>query len=290
MKYELPEFYSPQIIELDGVKINYVRKGSGPALLLLHGFPGFWWDWRYLIEPLSNYFDVIVPDLRGSGDSENTALSRIEDYEIGQLAEDQARLLDALNIDKCHIMSHDYGSMAAHKFLRKYPEKVIKCVMLDPVMPVFTEGAITPSDWYALFNALDMAETLISSTRKSTEAYYRHFFDSWGYKQPVLNDEEFEVLIDNYMKTGNVLGGLNYDRANLTQEATPWSPHDYQPTPIETKVLWAAQDSSITIDTSRHLHEFYSNYTLEVIEDCGHFVMLEQPAVVLDKALTFLRN
>lgn len=187
-------------------------------------------------------------------------------------------------------MSHDYGSMAAHKFLRKYPEKVIKCVMLDPVMPVFTEGAITPSDWYALFNALDMAETLISSTRKSTEAYYRHFFDSWGYKQPVLNDEEFEVLIDNYMKTGNVLGGLNYDRANLTPEATPWSPHDYQPTPIETKVLWAAQDSSITIDTSRHLHEFYSNYTLEVIEDCGHFVMLEQPAVVLDKALTFLRN
>jgi pimeloyl-ACP methyl ester carboxylesterase len=85
MKYELPEFYSPQIIELDGVKINYVRKGSGPALLLLHGFPGFWWDWRYLIEPLSNYFDVIVPDLHGSGDSKRQIYPGSKTMKLGSL-------------------------------------------------------------------------------------------------------------------------------------------------------------------------------------------------------------
>ena len=190
----------------------------------------------------------------------------------------------------CYFIAHDWGSMVAHKFIRRYPERLIKGVIFDPVTPFFevTEGTYTQTDWYALFNQLDVALELISLNRESRRIYYKHFFDVWSFRKPLLTDQELEIEIDNYMKPGNVHGGLNYDRATLAPDSEAWSAVDHEISDIPVAILWAEHDPSVPISASPHLPKLYSNYTLERISDCGHHIAVEKPDLVIDRALKTL--
>lgn len=278
----LPDEFAHHRASLPDFEMHYVREGSGTPLLLWHGWPGFWWDWRHVIGPLAEHFDVIVPDFRGAGDTDKTDLSRFQDYSIGQLADDQAALMDALGIEKAMIVGHDFGSMTAHKFLRQYPERIIKAVLLDPVTPYFSseDGRYSADDWYYLFTEQDVAADLVGLNRDTRRIYYRHFYDVWSNGKASLSEQEFEIIIDNYMKPGNVLGGMNYDRANLGPRAKPWNERDYEKSDVPLAVLWSEGDPSVPASGSEHLPDLYSNYTLDMIPGGGHFIMLDQPEVI----------
>jgi pimeloyl-ACP methyl ester carboxylesterase len=288
MSFRRPEDFEHKNVQLSEVNVHYVREGSGPPLLLLHGWPGFWWDWRYVIEPLSEHFDVIVPDFRGSGDSDKPDLDDIAEYTMTKIADDQAEFLDALGVSEAFVLAHDFGSIVAHKFLRKYADRVTKAVILDPVTPggyTATGGAGTyrDVDWFAIYHQFDFALDIVSLNRDSRRIHYRYFMDEWSHRKPLLSDEEFEILIDNYMKPGNVHGGFNYDRANLARTSKLWDVRDYNRSDIDVTVLWGASDIAVPSSGAAYLPQFYSNYSLEMIEECGHFVMLEKPDVVIDR-------
>jgi len=173
---------------------------------------GFWWDWRFVMDDLSEDFDVIVPDFRGSGDSSKFPLSDLSQYAASQIARDQAAFLDFLGIDKTYIFAHDNGATVCHKFLRLFLKRVIKAGILDPITPGYgsTEGNYSDEDWFCFFHEFDSALELVSLNRDSRRIYYKPFFDQWSYRKPLLSDEELEVLVDNYMKPGNVEGGFYY--------------------------------------------------------------------------------
>jgi pimeloyl-ACP methyl ester carboxylesterase len=291
MSLRRPEDFEHHHVQLPELDVHYVREGSGPPLVLWHGWPGFWWDWRYVIGPLAKNYDVIVPDFRGAGDSEKTDLSDLSKYTMTQIAEDQAAFLDALGISEAYIAAHDYGGTVAHKFLRMYPERVIKALITDPITPHFgmMEGSYSDEGWFCIWHEYDAALELASLNRDSRRIYYKHFFDQWSYRKPLLSDEELEIMVDNYMKPGNVHGGFNYDRANLSRYAEPWTPKDHESSDIDLTVLWGAADPAVPPSGSEHLPEFYTNYTLETIEECGHFVMIEKPEVVVDRIRTNLK-
>ncbi|QLK20884.1 MULTISPECIES: alpha/beta fold hydrolase [Klebsiella/Raoultella group] len=134
----LPEEFTHHDVQLAGLKNYYLREGYGPALILWHGWLGFWWDWQYIFEPLAEHFDVIVPDFRGDGDTEKTNLHDVSKYAADQPMDDQAALMEALGISEAYILAHDYGSMTTHKFLRKYADKIIKAMIIDPVTPSYS--------------------------------------------------------------------------------------------------------------------------------------------------------
>ena len=75
MPVRRPEEFSHHYAQLEDIRIHYVREGSGPPLLLMHGWPGFWWEWYKCISALAESFDVIAPDMRGYGDSEKPDLT-----------------------------------------------------------------------------------------------------------------------------------------------------------------------------------------------------------------------
>lgn len=93
----------------NGTSIHYVRGGSGPALVLLHGFPQDWFEWRRLMPRLAHSFTVIAVDLRGVGGS----AAPTDGYAAADLAEDVHQLLSALGIDRAHIVGHDIGGWVA---------------------------------------------------------------------------------------------------------------------------------------------------------------------------------
>ena len=108
-------------ISVNGINLAYTRRGQGIPLVLIHGFPLDHTSWDEVAPILENKFDVILPDLRGFGQS-----TTIESpYSMADMADDIARLLDDLGIEKAAIAGHSMGGYVALAFLKKYPQRVI---------------------------------------------------------------------------------------------------------------------------------------------------------------------
>lgn len=279
-----PEDFQHNEVQLDDVRLLYVREGSGEPLLLLHGWPGFWWEWHKVIGPLAESYDVIVPDHRGFGDSEKIDLDNVSNYSAEALMGDVAPFLDALGLDKVYVAGHDWGAIVLHKFLRNHPDRVIKAAILDPITPSYgaSSAHYVEEDWYFLFHQLDMALSLVSLNRDTRRLYYKHFLDHWSYRDQLLTDEEVEIFVDNYMKPGNVHGGFNVDRANFAPGSQSWNELDNSKVDLPVTMLWGVADPVVP-PAVEDIEQYYTNYTMELVEECGHFMMLERPDLVIER-------
>nr|AZP57170.1 epoxide hydrolase [synthetic construct]CAA73331.1 epoxide hydrolase [Agrobacterium tumefaciens] len=294
MTIRRPEDFKHYEVQLPDVKIHYVREGAGPTLLLLHGWPGFWWEWSKVIGPLAEHYDVIVPDLRGFGDSEKPDLNDLSKYSLDKAADDQAALLDALGIEKAYVVGHDFAAIVLHKFIRKYSDRVIKAAIFDPIQPDFGPvyfglGHVHES-WYSQFHQLDMAVEVVGSSREVCKKYFKHFFDHWSYRDELLTEEELEVHVDNCMKPDNIHGGFNYYRANIRPDAALWTDLDHTMSDLPVTMIWGLGDTCVPYaPLIEFVPKYYSNYTMETIEDCGHFLMVEKPEIAIDRIKTAFR-
>ena len=277
-----PEAFSHRFAQLPDVKIHYVREGSGPPLILLHGWPGFWWEWNRNIGPLSQNFDVIVPDMRGYGDSEKPPLDQPKLFGVDYVVEDINNLMEQLNLKQAYIVGHDWAALVVHKFVHKYPGRVIKAMVINPIVPGAEQGYLSPQHaseaWYSWFHQLDMAVDLVGSSRDATRIYFKHFLSHWSYNKNLWSDEEVEIYTDNYRKPGNLLGGFNTYRG-----FAGWT--DVDKTMSHTRMAFLSGQGDTVIDPKwvSLIPSFYDNYTLETVPDAGHFMMREKPDLVNDR-------
>lgn len=119
--------------EVNGIKLHYVEEGSGEAVLLLHGFPEFWYGWRKQIPELSKKYRVIAPDMRGYNLSDKP--EKIGDYNIDMLAADIAGLVKSLGLQKVILVGHDWGAAVAWATAAMHPEVVSKLAILNVPHP-----------------------------------------------------------------------------------------------------------------------------------------------------------
>ena len=287
MSIRRPEDFQHFEQQVPGVKLHYVREGSGPPLVLLHGWPGFWWEWHKVIGPLAEGYDVIVPDLRGYGDSEKPDPSDSSLYSLEHSIDDIDALLDALGIDTAYVVGHDWSALLMHKFVRKYRHRVIRGMTFDPITPDFGPFYLgfphMSESWYSQFQQLDMAVELVSSSREACAIYFRHFLDHWAHEAPLLSSEEMEIYVDTFMKEGNVLGGFNWYRANLSVTSAPFNQLDQTVSDVPITFLWGMGDPVVPSTTSTDIPKYYNNYTLEYVPDGGHYMMVEKPEIVIDR-------
>ena len=100
-------------IETSELSVNYLREGQGPELILLHGWPEFGRVWKENIPALSEKFDVIVPELRGFGETRRRDGQQVENTTVDILINDLKEFLDALGVERLSIVSHDVGAYVA---------------------------------------------------------------------------------------------------------------------------------------------------------------------------------
>lgn len=272
----------PRSRPVDGFTLAYDRAGSGPPVVLLHGWPGDRRDYVALVPLLSPSADVIVPDLRGFGESDKHA----EPPEAAYSAQAQARsvlgLLDELGIETAIFAGYDIGSRIAQSLTRKAPERV-RALVVAPPMPgvgdrVLGLGAFREF-WYQALHQLDLVEELIDGDPRAVRAYLRHFWAHWSGPSLAPDAAELDHLVEVYGSPGAFAASIAWYRAGpgLAGWLAETAPDPADRTAVPTTVLWPEQDPLFPFAWADRLDDYFSDLDLHRLADVGHFVPLEAP-------------
>lgn len=186
--------------EVNGTQLHYVRGGSGPALVLLHGFPEDWYEFRLVMPRLAKRFTVIAVDLRGVGESTPSDSG----YDAVNLAEDIHQLVMSLGLEHVYVFGHDIGGMVAYAFARRYPSTARGAMILDVAFPgldPWQEILGHPAFWHVRFHQTDLPEKLVSGRQAE---YFRYFLSKFSdsdvahYAQAYRDPDHLRAAFDTY--------------------------------------------------------------------------------------------
>jgi epoxide hydrolase 4 len=264
---ELREGYA----DVGDVKLHYVEAGEGPLVLLLHGFPEFWFGWRLQIAPLAAAgFRVVAPDTRGINLSSKP--EGFEAYGVDLLADDISGLIGELGADSAHLVGHDWGGSIAWTVAMNHPEVVDRLAILNAAHPrKLSEGLKHPSQlrrsWYFFFFATPGLPEEVVHLRDWH--FFRHFLHD---ANPPYSDEELERYEEAWSQEGAAAGMINYYRASVRQNQKE-AAAKIRPLSAPTLVIWGEDDSYLGSDLAAPDSEDVPNLDrVERIDGASHWV------------------
>ncbi len=268
---------------VDGFRLAYDRRGAGPAVLLLHGWPGDRTDHRALAPLLEGSADVIVPDLRGFGGSDKHRADPATSYSAEAQARSIIALIEELGVKPAVLAGYDVGSFVAQTVARMRPELVAGLV-LSPPLPGAGARVLAPDaareTWYQKFHRLDLAEHLLDGNPEAIRSYLRHFRGHWSGPDSAVDEAVLDHLVGVYSPPGAFVASVGWYRAStaaipasLTDEAPKASGRIAAPTTI----LWPEHDPLFPFEWSDRIDDFFADATLERLAGVGHYTPLEAP-------------
>lgn len=270
--------FTSEVIRVNGVKIHYVRGGTGPAIVLLHGFPQDWWEWHDVMPRLAARFTVIAADLRGAGESDAPSAG----YDKATLAQDIYGLVQQLKLQRVYVAGHDIGGMVAYAYARLYPDDLRGIMILDVPLPgldPWDAVYASPFLWHFQFHQIPgLAEALVADRQRT---YFQlTFFDRFVLHKGAIRDAEIDHFAKAYGDTARLHAGFEYYRAFLADGQF----NQAQRGSLDLPITLAGGDHSvgrINPAIAESLNKYgCTNVTVEPIADSEHFVVDEQPAVV----------
>jgi pimeloyl-ACP methyl ester carboxylesterase len=267
-------------VTANGTTIHYVRGGRGPALVLLHGFPQDWFEWRRLMPRLAERFTVIAVDLRGVGGSAAPA----DGYAASDLAKDVHELVGALGIDRAHVVGHDIGGWVAYAFARLYPDSTSSVLVMETPIPgiePFLNLEIDVSLWHGEFHMIpDLPERLVAGRQA---IYFRYFFDVGTNDNSVVTDADVEHYAKAYGDPDHLRSAFEVYRAlpaNMTFNAE-------RTTTIDVPLLLVGGErvfGSVMPALAENLraHHGWTDVHVEVLENGRHYLAEERPGDVAE--------
>ncbi len=288
----------------NGLRVHYVEKGEPgrPLVLLLHGFPDFWWSWRHQIDPLVEAgFRVVAPDQRGYGDTDKHG-----PYDLDTLVEDVVGLIEALGEERAIVVGHDWGGAVAWHLAATRPSRCAKLAILNSPHPVVFQRALrSPAQlrksWYMfVFQIPFLPELLLRRDRAAQVArVFRASAFGGGADAAHLDDESLAPYREAILKPGAAQGMVGWYRASMrgalkNAVASALGRKTRGPYPVieaETLLLWALDDFALGFDECVPGTERYVKH-LEVrtLDRCGHFLQTEAPERVTPILVDFLRG
>lgn len=281
---ELPGF-THHMADLGDVRLHYVRGGVGEPLLLVHGFPTTWFEWRHVMPALSASFDVIVPDLRGLGDSSKP----YSGYDKQTLGEDLNKLVDKLGLKTATAVGHDWGASAVFALARTYPQKVKRVAILEHALPGFglEELLIATSDrvlWHMTFQMSDVAEMLVAGRERQ---YLMWFYTHIAYNPYAVTTEEIDEYVRAYSMPGAMRSGFNLYRT-FFEDVEYNRAHAGSRLPMP--ILTLGGDNCLGDLSERGLRQVADDVRSCVLKDCGHWIPQERPDVLLNELTRFFKD
>src|SRR5438128_887348 len=199
------------------VRLHYVECGNqdDELVILLHGFPEFWYSWRHQLPVLGARYHVVAPDMRGYNLSDKPA--RIEDYRIESLVADVTGLIHHFDKSKAAIIAHDWGAGVAWAVAQKHPDAVTKLAALQVPMPAAWRANMTLrqllGSWYMFFFQLPRLPEWWASANDFRRL--DQMFRTTTFRAEVFNDEDIAAYKGALRQPGALTAGINYYRANV---------------------------------------------------------------------------
>ena len=274
--------FTHRYAEANGAKIHYVSGGSGPVVVLLHGFPFTWFEWRKVMPQLAEKYTVIAPDLRGTGDSEKPE----EDYAKTNVAEDIRQIVRQLGFDEINLVGKDIGMMVAYAYAAAHPEEVRRLALCESLIPGFgLEELMNPATggyWHFGFH---MQTDIAAMLTRGKEAEYLN--PMWQMMSPVKGADQDAVAeyLRCYAAPGGMRGGFQHYKTLLEDGKTNRA--NFQ-SKLRMPVLSLNGDKGIPQEqTLGCVNQVAENVTAELIPNSGHAFAEENPGWVSDRLIRF---
>lgn len=264
----------------NGIRMHYVEAGAGTPMVLLHGFPEFWYSWRYQIPDLAKYFHVVAPDMRGYNETDKP--EGVENYKMSLLTADVLGLLRALGHEKAVIVGHDWGGAVAWSFATDYPQATERLIVMNcPHPAVFRQHILGGNlrqmqrSWYIFFFQLpEIPEALFSA---NNYALLRKAAYATAAKKGTFSEGDLNAYIEAMSKPGALTAAINYYR-NLFRGDLPGSSATIS---SPTLLIWGEEDIYLGKELTEGMQDYFSSrFDIKYIPRCGHWVQQEEPEPV----------
>jgi pimeloyl-ACP methyl ester carboxylesterase len=278
----------PRSRPVDGFSLEYDRAGSGPPVVLLHGWPGARSDQREVAALLGDHADVVVPDLRGFGGSDRHDRPPPDAYSADAQADSICGLIEELALDRPVLAGYDVGSRVAQAVARRLPEDLLGLVLAPP-LPGIGERILEPAAqqefWYQPFHRLELSETLVDGDARAVRAYVAHFWEHWSAPGWTPEPERLDALADLYARPGAFRASIAWYRAGagaVARSLAERAPAPLDRVAVPTTVLWPEHDPLFPPTWSDRIEEWFADAELRVLDGVGHFVPVEAPEAVAE--------
>jgi len=283
----LPAGFQRQTADVNGAGLSYLIGGTGPPVLLLHGWPQTSRAWLHLLEPLAAQgYTVVAPDLRGLGQSQRVASG----YDKDNQAEDMRQLLASLDLGpKVRIIGHDLGGMVAFSYARQTPTDVQRLCLIELAVPGFgLESAMDSAKggrWhFGFFMAPEVAELLIEGRE---DRFFEWWFRKLSADGGAATASELDAVTTAYTGLESLSAGFGHYRTLLAdgQANREWGDAGGH---LDIPVLAIGGEHAVGTRLANSIRTAAPAVQTQVIAGSGHFIPEEKPKELLDQLVPFL--
>lgn len=271
-------------VELGEVTLAVEDEGSGPAVVLLHGFPELAYSWRHQIPALAEAgYRVIAPDQRGYGDSD--APESVDAYALEHLVGDVIGLLDALEVPAATIVGHDWGSIVAYTAAITHPDRFERVVSLNvpyrgacwgfPTIDYIREHLADRFSYVLMFQEPGVAEAGFSG---GPEMWLQAFYLGGSRGREFLTPEELATYVEAFRASG-ISGPVGWYR-NIDRNAETYGHLLDAPVNQPSLLLAADGDPVLPLSLTEGVERWSPDIEIRVIPDCGHWTQQQSPDAV----------
>jgi pimeloyl-ACP methyl ester carboxylesterase len=282
--------FTSKMQTVDGTTYHYVTGGSGPPMILIHGFPQNWAEWRFVMPELAKHFTVYAVDMKGSGGSDKP-FGDVPGagYDKKTLAKELAGLMRTLGHEKIHVVGHDIGGMVAYAWAATLPETVDRVAIMDvPLLgtAIFDQIRQDPRAWHFSFQAVpELPEQLVAGQER---LYATHFIKSLLANQAAFTERDFDDIGKNLAEPGNLRGAFEYYRAFPQDTKDNAELLKMQLTMPVLAVNGGVMSGGQPFE-QQMLQPHAVNVTAAVMSNSGHWITEENPNELAEKLIAFFK-
>lgn len=273
-------------VEVRGMRFHVAEAGAGEdTVLLLHGWPQHWYEWRHLMPVLADRYRVIAPDLRGFGWSDAPRGGYLKE----DMATDVLAVLDALEIDRVKLVGHDWGGWIGFLLCLRAPERFDRYLALNIIHPWQSFWRFLPHMWRFWYQQVLIAPGL-GYLGHRTEWFTRLILRLGVVDRSVWDEETLAVFTRNLAEPDRARAGVRLYRAFNFREFLPVvrGRYDAVRLTVPTRILFGAKDMSMSARSLRGYETHADDLQVEIVPGCGHFIADERPELVAERVRSFL--
>jgi pimeloyl-ACP methyl ester carboxylesterase len=275
--------FAHHTIALDDVRLHYVTAGSGDPVVLLHGWPQTWFEWRRIIPALARSYTVIAPDMRGLGDSSRP----VTGYDKRTVAHDIYQLVHKLGFQQVYLVGHDWGGPVAYAYACAHSAEVRKLVILDVTIPgeaweKFPQITRRSGIWHLAFHSVrDLPEALVVGRERT---YLSWFYRSLIYNPSAITEEDIDEYERCYAAPGAMRAGFEYYRAIFTDIDQN---KENAKVKLKMPVLALGGERGFRNAPLHSMRELAENVRGGLVERAGHWIAEERPDYLIEQLTAF---